>query len=211
MAIKLSSNGDGLSVFQLIYRPIVGLGLALTGPIRRNTTLSRFLPMLGAQRRLGVDADAKQFKPQIRMTGVFKGADVVQGLIDTGEYHLLPAVDVYLGVELGILNRAWADSMRQQQSEGEWIRQFLCKNIASQNWIWEKYIRKALAVGLQAGLVPAGPLPGAKYRKRGLISFGYDHSGHGESATASKSALVVKEQIGNFLCTIFVKTWPAGT
>jgi len=182
-----------------------------TDDMPQDRLLSRFLPMLGAQRRLGVDAEAKTFKPQIRMTGVFKGADVVQGLIDTGEYHLLPAVDVYLGVELGILNRAWADSMRQQQTEGEWIRQFLCKNVASQNWIWEKYIAKAKAVGLQAGLVPAGPLPGARYRKRGLISFGYDHSGHGESATASKSALVVTEQIGNFVCVIYVKTWPAGT
>lgn len=209
------SNGSKCGAFgimsQIDGEAITVASLEETDDMPQDRLLSRFLPMLGAQRRLGVDADAKQFKPQIRMTGVFKGADVVQGLIDTGEYHLLPAVDVYLGVELGILNRAWADSMRAQQSEGEWIRQFLCKNIASQNWIWEKYIRKALAVGLQAGLVPAGPLPGCKYRKRGLISFGYDHSGHGESSTASKSALVVKEQIGNFLCTIFVKTWPAGT
>ncbi|MBW7899840.1 MAG: hypothetical protein H3C26_00040 [Rhodocyclaceae bacterium] len=182
-----------------------------TDDMPQDRLLSRFLPMLGAQRRLGVDADARTFKPQIRMTGVFKGADVVQGLIDSGEYHLLPAVDVYLGVELGILNAAWAESMRQQQTEGEWIRQFLCRNVASQNWIWEKYIRKALAVGLQAMLAPAGPLPGAKYRKRGLISFGYDHSGHGESATASKSALVVAEQIGNFCTFPFVRTWPAGT
>ena len=182
-----------------------------TDDMPQDRLLSRFLPMLGAARRLGVDASDKTFAPQIRLTGVFKGADVMQALIDSGEYHLLPAMDVYLGVELGILNREWADSMRTQQTEGEWIRQFLCKNVASQNWIWEKYIRKALAVGLQAGLVPAGPLPGAKYRKRGLISFGYDHSGHGESATASKSAIVVAEQIGNFCTFPYVRTWPAGT
>lgn len=208
------ANGSKCGAFgimsQIDGEAITVASLEETDDMPQDRLLSRFLPMLGAARRLGVDADAKQFKPQIRMTGVFKGADVVQGLIDTGEYHLLPAVDVYLGVELGILNREWADSMRQQQTEGEWIRQFLCKNVASQNWIWEKYIRKAMAIGLQAGLVPAGPLPGARYKKRGLVSFGYDHSGHGESATASKSALVVKEQIGNFLCTIFVKTWPAG-
>lgn len=182
-----------------------------TDDMPQDRLLSRFLPMLGAARRLGVESKSAEFKPQIRMTGVFKGADVVQKMIDSGEYHLLPAVDIYLGVELGILNREWAESMRAQQSEGEWIRQFLCKNVSSQNWIWEKYIRKAMAVGLQAGLVPCGPLPGAKYRKRGLISFGYDHSGHGENATASKSALVVTEQIGNFTCFIYAKTWPAGT
>lgn len=182
-----------------------------TDDMPQDRLLSRFLPMLGAARRLGVDAGDKAFTPQIRLTGVYKGADVLQGLIDSGEYHLLPAMDVYLGVEMGILDREWADSMRAQQTEGEWIRQFLCRNVASQNWIWEKYIRKALAIGLQAGLVPAGPLPGAKYKKRGLISFGYDHSGHGESATASKSALVVAEQVGNFCTFPFVRTWPAGT
>ena len=54
-------------------------------------------------------------------------------------------------------------------------------------------------------------MPGVRYKKRGLLSFGYDHSGHGESAHASKSALVVCEQIGNFATFPFVKTWPAGT
>lgn len=41
-------------------------------------------------------------KPQIRITGVFKGADTLSGLIDSGEYHCLPTVDCYLGIELGI-------------------------------------------------------------------------------------------------------------
>lgn len=68
-----------------------------------------------------------------------------------------------------------------------------------------------MAVGLSANLQPAAPLPGNRYKKRGLLSFGYDHSGHGESAHASKSALVVCEQIGNFVTFPFVKTWPAGT
>lgn len=173
--------------------------------------LTRFLPMLGSSRRLGVDPRETQFKPQVRVTGVFKGADVVQGLIDSGSYHLLPAVDVYLALEMGTVNAAWVEDMRSQQTEGEWIRQFLCVNAASQNWIWEKHIRRALAVGLQAGLVPAGPLPGARYRRRGLISFGYDHSGHGESPHASRSALVVTEQLGNFVTFPYVKTWPPGT
>jgi hypothetical protein len=176
--------------------------------------LSRFLPMLGAARRLGVDRGAASFQPQVRITGVFKGADVLQTLIDSGRYHLLPAVDVYLGMELGILNEAFMLDMRAQMPEAEYIRQFLCKNVASQNWIWEKYIRLAVAVGIQvahAGLARAEPMPGMKYRKRGLLSFGYDHTGHGESLTASKSALVVAEQIGNHVFFPFVRTWPAGT
>lgn len=172
--------------------------------------MSRFLPMLGSARRMGAAKDIT-FKPQIRVTGVFKGADVIQQLIDSKQYHLLPIVNVYLGMEMGILNEAFMLEMRAQLPDGEFIRQFLCKNVSAQNHIWEKYIRKAMSVGLQAKLEIAEPMPGMRYKKRGLISFGYDHSGHGESLHASKSALVVCEQIGNFVTFPFVKTWPAGT
>lgn len=169
---------------------------------------SRFLPMLGSTRRPGVDT---VLKPQVRITGVYKGADVLSSLMASGEYHTLPIVDVYLGMELGSINEQWAGEMRAQNSEGEWIRQFLCKNIQAQNWIWEKHVRRAMAVGLEARLQVAGPLPDAKYARRGLVSLGYDHSGHGEKPEASKSALVVMEQIGSFTCIPYVKTWPAGT
>jgi hypothetical protein len=171
---------------------------------------SRFLPMLGAAARMGADSAIK-FDPQIRITGVYKGNDILQTLMKSGEYHTLPTVDVYLGLEMNIIKEDWANSMRAQLPEGEWIRQFLCRNIASTNFIWEKYVRKALDVGLRARLEIAAPLPGKRYKKRGLISFGYDHSGHGESLTASKSALVVTEQIGNYITFPFVKTWAAGT
>lgn len=170
--------------------------------------MSRFLPMLGATQRLGLD---KVLEPQIRVTGVFKGADALSSLIKSGNYHVLPTVNVYLGLELGIVSEPWAMQMREENTEGEWVRQFLCMNLSAQNWIWEKHIRKALQTGIKAGLEVADPLPGVRYGRRGLISFGYDHSGHGESATASRSALVVAEQIGNFVTFPFVKTWPAGT
>lgn len=172
--------------------------------------MSRFLPMLGSARRMGA-AKGISFKPQIRVTGVFKGADVIQQLIDSGQYHLLPIVNVYLGMEMGILNEAFMLEMRAQLPDGEFIRQFLCKNVSAQNHIWEKYIRKAMSVGLQARLEIAEPMPGMRYKRRGLLSFGYDHSGHGESLHASKSALTVCEQIGNFVTFPFVKRWPAGT
>lgn len=172
--------------------------------------LSRFMPMLGSARRLGA-SKAASFKPQVRITGVFKGADLLQGLIDSKQYHLLPIVNVYLGIELGILNEAFMLEMRAQLPEGEYIRQFLGRNVRAQNHIWEKYIQLAKTVGIQAKLEAAGPMPGMKYKKRGLISFGYDHTGHGESLTASKSALVVCEQMGSFVTFPFVKSWPAGT
>lgn len=193
-------DGDGLSIGSLEE----------IDDMPADRLFSRFLPMLGSARRLGVDSSVS-FDPQIRITGVYKGADVLTQLIDTGGYHVLPPVDVYLGIELGILNQAFVDEMKEQLPDSEWIRQFLCINASAQNHIWEKYIRRAMAVGLSAGLQAACPLPSGRYRKKGLLSFGYDHSGHGESAHASKSALVVCEQVGNFATFPFVKTWPAGT
>lgn len=208
------ANGSSCAAMG-IYSQIDGEALTIASidevdDVDQDRLMSRFLPMLGASRRLGAD-DSQRFEPQIRITGVFKGADVLQSLIDTKRYTLLPPVDVYLGLQLKIITEAWVEEMRAQQTEGEWIRQFLCKNISSQNWIWEKHIRKAMAVGLAASLGPAGPLPGARYKKRGLLSFGVDIGGHGESATASRFALVVSEQVGNFVTVPYVRSWPAGT
>ncbi|MCG7588128.1 hypothetical protein MHN01_21030, partial [Photobacterium sp. OFAV2-7] len=58
---------------------------------------------------------------------------------------------------------------------------------------------------------PAAPEPYAVYKKRGMLSFGYDHTGHGENPESSRSSLVVEEQIGNFSVVIFCKTWHLGT
>lgn len=181
-----------------------------TDDMPQERLLSRFLPMLGAARRLGVDAGVAKFKPEIRISGVFKGAGVLQSLIDTGEYTALQTVDIHLGLKLGVLDQAWAESMRKQLPADEFIRQFLCRNIAARNWIWEEHIRRALAVGLEAGLERAGPVPGERYRRRGLLSFGYDHTGHGENPTASKSTLVVCEVLGNWLTFPYVRMWAPG-
>lgn len=208
----LFCNGSGAAAYGIMGQ-IDGDSLTIasleeTDDMPHDRLTSRFLPMLGASRRPGIDYE---LEPQVRISGVFKGADVLASLLASGAYHTVPIVDVYLGIELAMVNEGWAMEMRGQNSEGEWIRQFLCRNIQAQNWIWEKYVRLAMAVGLKARLEVAGPLPGMKYRKRGLLSIGYDHSGHGEKPEASKSALVVAEQIGNFTCFPFVMHWPAGT
>jgi hypothetical protein len=175
----------------------------------RERLFSRFLLMMGASRRLGASMDAKN-DPQIRITGVFKGADTLTDLVAGDHYSVLPTIDAYLGMEMGILNEAFMMDMRDQLSPDEYIRQLLCRNISSRNLIWEKYIRRAMQVGLQAGLQLASPLPGVKYRKRGLIGFGYDAGGHGENPTSSRHALVVTEQIGNFVTFPYMRTWPPG-
>lgn len=175
----------------------------------RDRLFSRFLLMMGSTRRLGADEGAEN-RPQIRITGVFKGADTLSGMVESGGYHVLPTVDVHLGIQLGILQAAFMQKMRDELSPDEYIRQLLCRNISARNCIWESYIREALTVGLRAGLEWVEPLPGTEYVKRGELSFGYDASGHGESPEASRHALVVTEQLGNYVVFRFCRTWPAG-
>ena len=181
-----------------------------TDDMPQDRLMSRFLPMLGAARRPGVDLDVHKFKPRIRITGVFKGADVLQGLINTGDYHTLPSVDIHLGMAMGMVDKAWAQSMRLQLPPDEYLRQMLCMNIQARNWIWESHIKRAGALGLEAGLERAEPLPGVRYKRRGLLALGYDHTGHGETPEASKSALVITEQLGNWLTFPYVRVWPPG-
>lgn len=208
----LFANKSGAAAYGIMSQidgdSITIASLEETDDMPYDRLVSRFLPMLGSKRRPGIE---HELEPQVRVTGVFKGADVLSSLVDSGAYHTVPTVDVYLGAEMGMVDEAWAMEMRAQNSEGEWIRQFLCRNIAARNWIWEKYVRRAMAVGLAAELGIAGPLPGARHKRRGLVSFGYDHSGHGENPAASRSALVVAEQIGSFVTFPYVRSWPAGT
>ncbi|PHS23481.1 MAG: hypothetical protein COA83_09590 [Methylophaga sp.] len=131
-------------------------------------------------------------------------------MISSGLYHVLPTVDMYLGLELGVLDEQFMLRMRDELSPDEYLRQILCMNISSRNLIWEKHVRRAMAVGLAANIELAESLPGMKYKKRGMISFGYDAGGHGEDPLSSKHALIVTEQIGNFTCFVYAKTWPAG-
>lgn len=175
----------------------------------RDRLFNRFLLMMGATRRLGANATSKN-DPQIRITGVFKGADTLTDLIDSGKYHVLPTIDAYLGMQMGILNRKFILDMRDQLSPDEYLRQLLCNNVSARNLIWEQHVRRALQVGLQAGLQLAQPVPGERYKARGLVTLGYDCGGHGENPQASKHAVVICEQIGNFATFPYCRTWPAG-
>ena len=171
---------------------------------------TRFLLMLASTRRLGASKESRN-EPKIRITGVFKGADTLADMVERGTYHQLPVIDAYLGIEMGILQEAFVLEMRESLPPEEYIRQLLCRNVTNKNFIWEKFIQLALQVGLKAKIDLADPLPGIRYRKRGLLGFGYDAGGHGEDPLSSKHALVVAEQVGNFVTFPYVRTWPAAT
>ena len=175
----------------------------------RDRLFSRFLLTMGATRRLGASAESVN-EPRIHITGVYKGANTLSEIVASGNYKTLPPVDCHLGVELGILNEEFIDKMRRELSPDEYLRQLLCRNVSAKNLIWESYVRRAMQIGLQAGLDIVEPMPDDTYRKRGLIGLGYDAGGHGERPESSKHCLVITEQIGEWCFFPFVKFWPAG-
>lgn len=170
----------------------------------------RFFPMLMGARRAGADEHAKN-DSQVRITGVLKGADTLTDLIDSGKYHSLPLVDGFLGIELGAIQPGELEDLRDQMSPDEYLRQILCINVVAKNVIWSEWIRHAVVLGVRVGHTLAEPAPGELYRKRGLVSFGYDHSGHGESVEASRSSLQVWEVWGNYLVKVYSRFWTPGT
>ena len=211
----------------------------------KDRLFSRFLLMMGSTRRLGASRDSDN-KPQVRITGVFKGADTLTDMLNSAQYHAigclhgdvarneirrliaagylrdgivdpdnydfpLPIVHVMNGIEMGLINDGFIAQMREQLSEDEFVRQLLCINISSRNVIWELWVQQARHLGLKARIDMAQPLPGEHHKKRGIISFGYDHSGHGEDPQSSRYALIVTEQIGSHTAFIFARTWPPGT
>lgn len=171
---------------------------------------SRFLLMMGSTRRLGASKRSTN-RPQVRITGVFKGADTLSGLIDSGDYHVLPVIDAHLAISMGIWQKEYLALMRSQLSPYEYIRQLMCQKVSAQNLIWEKYLRFAMTNALKVGIELVQPVFGEKYRKQGLVSFGYDHSGHGENIESSRYALVVLEQWGNYTRLLFCYQWSPGT
>lgn len=175
----------------------------------RDRLYSRFLLMLGSTRRLGASETAKN-DPQIRITGVYKGADTLAEMVTGGRYAVLPTINCHLGVRMGILNASFLEEMQAQLSPDEYIRQLLCMNISARNFIWESKVREGMQRGLASGLGLEAPMPLGTFHKRGIVSFGYDAGGHGSTEGSSKHALVVTEQLGNFVRFVYAKQWPAG-
>lgn len=201
-AYGVMSNADG--------GDMTAISLEEVDDMPKERLFSRFLLMLGAARRAGAKTGAKN-DPQIRITGVYKGADTLSDLVSSKKFHILPTINKYLGIKLGILKEDYLKTIEQQLSPDEYIRQLLCQNVTAKNFIYETAVHKAMQKGLETGIGIEEPTIFMEYQKKGLVSFGYDASGHGEGQYASKHALIVCEKIESHISFIFAKLWPAGT
>lgn len=131
---------------------------------------------------------------------------------NVGDYlYPIPIGNAIRGIELGLLQKEFIEFQRTQVADDEFARQYLCVSTQSKNLIWQEWLQRAIQLGVKAELDPVVPVPGHVYKKRGLISLGYDHTGHGEKPESSRSAVVITEDLAGFVVPIFAKTWPPGT
>ena len=171
---------------------------------------SNFLLMLGGARRADAAANAKN-QPTIRVTGVFKGGETVEQLLDEGKYKLLPVVDMHLGIQMGIVQAAFFEGMRTALSPQDFARQLLCERVKDGGFILRKNIRACIGQGLESNLELHEPIAGHTYQAMGRVCLGYDASGHGENATSSKHAVTITEMVHGHIIPLYVRTWPPGT
>ena len=137
---------------------------------------------------------------------------ITPGKVNPDEYkHPVPVGNAMIGMEMGLINREIIMAMRDQLGEDEFTRQLLCVNTSSRNLIWESWVQRAIQLGVKTNLEPEVPMPNMTYKKRGKVSLGYDHTGHGEKPESSKSALVITENLSGFAVPLFAKQWPMGT
>lgn len=196
------SEVDGKGVSYCIYDEAEDLD--------QHRLLTKFLPMHSQSEKIGAN---RQMEPQIRFSGVIKGSGLRKILIDKGYFPMTqpnypkpPIIgNVNLGVQLGILREKELSILQSMMAPDDWTRQMLCLEVESDSVIKYSHVRRAMTQALEW----AEPAPGKEYKKRGVVSIGYDHLGHGEQTTSSRSALVVCEMVGEFVTFPYVKTWPA--
>jgi hypothetical protein len=171
---------------------------------------SNFLPMIARTERMG---SRVKIEPEIRVLGVMKGSEVLDLFMKKGFYCMTqpdyphgPIIgNAEMGLRMGILNHDMLAIMRETMHPDDYTRQMECKKVESDNVIRYSWIRRAMTQALEA----APPMPGREHQRRGVVSIGYDHLGHGQNENSSKSALVVAEMIGEYVTFPYVRTWPA--
>jgi len=156
-----------------------------------------YMPTLGGTEQLFAKNRENKHPPVARFTGVLKGNELLAKLTRNPKFHLLPIVDVHLGLEMGLLARDWYDLQKQEMPRDDYLRQLCCVITESRNFIWERYIRAAMKRGgIMQGLEPTVIDPLGHFEPLGVdsvVCFGWDAGGHGESDHASRYALEVVE------------------
>ena len=120
-------------------------------------------------------------------------------------------MDMYLALELGILDIEAIRAARGMYTQEEWLRLMLLIYVESKNYIWESKLHKSQMVGQKWDLRAALPKRGKRYVKSGQIAFGIDMGAQGSGDDASDFSLQVIEGSGRYRRWLYGETWAPTT
>lgn len=133
---------------------------------------------------------------RIRITGVIQGKENLYNLEDDENYHVLPKIDIYDGLALGVIDEAYVKPLRDAYTDDQWLRNCCVRYVESRNFFWSTYLRKMQKSGNKMNLMPVVPVHGGRYESAGTVALSLDMGAQGGSETASKYSLQVVERIG---------------
>lgn len=122
-------------------------------------------------------------------------------------------MDMYMGIELGVLNVESVRGIRGQFTQEEWLRLMHLIYVESQNYIWESKLHKSQMVGQKWGLQAVEPRRGHKYKRAPgeQVGFGIDMGAQGSGDDASDYSLQVGSRKGRYRKWLYGQTWPPTT
>lgn len=148
------------------------------------------------------------------LTGMIKSRGNLYNFHHDPLWHVVqPRVDLYLAIELGILAKEYAQAIRGNYSQEEWLRLMLLEYVESRNFIWESKMRASQAVGLHWQIQPEKPIYGRTFRRTpgSFIAIGLDGGAQGSGDDASDYALVVTQATGPYRRYLYSKIWSPTT
>lgn len=167
--------------------------------------------------RLGTEtlfAQGRKTEKSVRITGVYKGAGLLEKFANDPNYFLLPTIDVWTGVAMGIIDEEAVRTDMGGMTDDMILRSFLCRPTSARNFFHERHLRRMMVRGNMWNLEPVIPVPGAIYEKRApnsvLAMFG-DAGGHGEGDHPSRYTATVFEYHDNSVYWLYGRDWEATT
>lgn len=167
--------------------------------------------------RLGTEtlfSQGTKTRKSVRITGVYKGAGLLEKFANDENYFLLPTIDVWMGVAMGIIDRRAVETDMVGMTDDMILRSLLCKATSAKNFFHERHLRRMMTRGNMRDLSPAVPMPGEIYKPRAANSVRglfLDIGGHGESDHPSRYAATALEFLDNNVFWLYGRDWEATT
>jgi len=145
------------------------------------------------------------------LTGMIKTRGNLYRFENDPLWHVVqPRMDLYLAIQLGVINLEDAKTARGMYTQEEWLRLMHLIYVESKNFIWESKLWKSQIVGLKWGLKPERVLPNRVFKRipGSIIAIGLDMGAQGSGEDASEYALEVVQGFGRYRRWLYSKVWP---